>query len=164
MRQLIVIRHAKSDWNDPDLSDHDRPLNPRGLRDAPVMGRRLARSCAMPVTLITSSAVRARATASLMAAEMGIVEDAIRVDARLYGASAAALLNYIRELADADNPVAIIAHNPGLTELVNILSDHEIENLPTCSYAVLNFDVTHWRQVAPGLADMSGFDYPKRPL
>ncbi len=120
MPTLLLLRHAKSAWGDPGIADHDRPLAPRGLRDAPRMGRWLAREGLVPETTVSSTAVRARRTArlALQAAEAPL--DSLKLDGRLYGATPWRILARAAEAAreGAGGPILIVGHNPGLEDLV----------------------------------------------
>ena len=131
MKILTLIRHAKSSWKDSTLPDWDRPLNKRGRRDAPMMGERLAGREAYADLLVTSSAVRAVATAEAIAAAIEYPADDIVLDERLYGADEFEILEIIQGLDDAWERVMLLGHNPGLTDLVNALSPTGIDNLPT---------------------------------
>jgi phosphohistidine phosphatase len=162
MKILTLIRHAKSSWKDPTLPDWDRPLNKRGRRDAPMMGERLAGREAYADLLITSSAVRAVATAEAIATAIEYPADEILVDERLYGADEFEILEVIQNLDDAWERVMLIGHNPGLTDLVNALSPTGIDNVPTCGIVELAYDAESWALVGcidPLAVD---FDYPKK--
>ena len=161
MKVLTLVRHAKSSWKDANLSDLDRPLNKRGRRDAPMMGGRLAERDYFPDVIVSSSAVRALATAEAIAEEIGYPRSEIVVDERIYGADVTDWLEVIHTLGDAWDRAMCIGHNPGLTDLVNYLADDQIGNVPTCGIVDLVFDVDSWTLV--GRIDPVGvdFDYPK---
>lgn len=143
MKTLLLVRHAKSSWNEPGLPDRDRPLNDRGRRNAPEMGRRLAKLDLKPDVILSSPAIRARATVELIATEFDDPRANIRVDDRLYAASADLLIRVIRELGDEPGCVMLVGHNPELTELAHRLS-REITHMPTCAVAVFAFDADSW--------------------
>lgn len=135
MVTLALVRHAKSDWGDPDLADHDRPLNARGLRDAPIMAQRIAAAGFRPDVIVSSTAVRARTTAEAFGAALGVAVD---LDEELYGAPAETILaRAARTGADA---VMVVAHDPGMSALAGRLSDGEIARMPTCAVAVFTWD------------------------
>ena len=161
MKSLFLIRHAKSSWKDASLADRDRPLNKRGKRDAPEMGRRLAARGDAPDLIVSSPAVRALATARIMAEAVGYPVDRIREDERIYMAGPAELLEAIRDLEDDLQQVFLFGHNPGLTELVNELSEPVIDNVPTCGIVELRVTVDRWADVSPGTVRRAGFDTPK---
>ncbi|MFD4421164.1 SixA phosphatase family protein [Agromyces sp. NPDC058484] len=146
MKTLLLVRHAKSSWEHPGTSDHDRPLNERGLRDAPAMGHRLAERGVAPDVILSSTAVRARATAELIAAALGFGAARVITDERLYGASADEVLRVIGEL---DNEVAcaiVVGHNPETASLAHQFSD-EIHEMPTSAVAEFTFDVDAWYEL-----------------
>ena len=149
MKDLILVRHAKSSWQDPALRDHERPLNKRGKRDAPEMGDRLARRGYDADLFISSSAVRALETARVIAGRLGFPPERIRVEDRLYHAGVAGLLNVIHGTDDAVGTLMLFAHNPGLTELANHLGPREIFNMPTCGVLHLRFNTKSWSTIGP---------------
>ena len=161
MKILILVRHAKSSWKDASLADRDRPLNKRGKRDAPEMGRRLAARGAAPDLIVSSPAARALATARIIAEAVGYPVDAIREDERLYLASPAELLEAIRDLDDGYDRVFLFGHNPGLTELVNELSEPAVDNVPTCGLVELRLAAERWADVSADTVRRVSFDTPK---
>ena len=162
MKTIVIVRHGKSSWDDPFLSDHQRPLAKRGLKDAPKMGARLA-DWGPPVDrVISSSAVRALATAELITAEMGLPWDEIRVEDDLYHATESEMLELIHEQEDYLDGLMLFGHNPGMTYLVNDLSDLDLDNLPTCGVVILQFDVESWTDIGDVLASSAEFNYPKK--
>jgi phosphohistidine phosphatase len=162
MRLLTLIRHAKSSWKEVGQGDYERPLNRRGERDAPRMGRRLAAWPERPQRVIASPAARAARTASLLVASAGL-DAALGFDRRLYLAGSSELLAFVRELPDALQHVALVGHNPGLTDFANALADAGIENIPTCGVVRLELEVERWSEAAPGCARLLEFDSPKQP-
>ncbi|MEI5584064.1 MULTISPECIES: SixA phosphatase family protein [unclassified Agromyces] len=145
MKTLVLVRHAKSAWDDPTLSDHDRPLNDRGRRDAPEMGRRLRERGTSPDAILSSTAVRARTTAEAIAEALD-VGTAVVLDDRLYGSSAETILDVVAELDDALTTAMVVAHDPGMSHLAFRLSG-EIEHMPTCAVAEFRFDARSWADV-----------------
>jgi phosphohistidine phosphatase len=158
---LILVRHAKSSWSNPGLGDHDRPLNNRGLRDAPSMGKRLAVLGFDPRLILSSSALRARTTAELIAAEIGYENDRIEIEGGLYGASPLTMLHAVAGWDDEMDCAMLIAHNPGITDLVNYLSDAGINNVPTCGIAVIRGGQGGWAGLSGGGAKILHYDFPK---
>lgn len=161
MKTLILVRHAKSSWKDPSLADRDRPLNKRGKRDAPEMGRRLAARGGAPDLIVSSPATRALATARIIAAAVGYPADRIREDERLYLASPAEILEAIRDLEDGYERVFLFGHNPGLTELVNELSEPAVDNVPTCGVVELRLAVDRWADLSRDTVQRASIDTPK---
>lgn len=162
MKTLVIVRHGKSSWDDPFLSDHQRPLAKRGLRDAPKMGVRLAEWGPPVDRVISSSAVRALATAELVTSEMGLPWDEILVEDDLYHATEIEMLELIQEQEDYLDGLMLFGHNPGMTYLVNDLSDLDLDNLPTCGVVILQFEVESWSEIGDVIASSAEFDYPKR--
>ena len=136
---LVLVRHAKSDWGDHALADHDRPLNDRGRRDAPGMARRLAGTGFRPDALLSSTAVRARTTAEAFADELGA---AVTLDPELYGAPARTLL--AAAAATRAGSVLIVAHDPGMSVLAGQLSGDGIDHMPTCAVATFHWRTSDW--------------------
>ena len=162
MKELILVRHAKSSWKDSTLRDHERPLNKRGKRDVPEMGERLARSGYAPDLMVSSSAVRALDTARTIAGELGYRRERIAVEDRLYHAGVAELLQVIRGVDDSVDSLMLFGHNPGLTDLANHLGPREIFNMPTCAVLHLRFQAENWAAVGNEPGDEILYDYPKR--
>ena len=145
MKTLLVLRHAKSSWNDPQLDDHERPLNERGRRDAPRMGELLREFGLRPDVVISSDAVRARLTAEAVAAAARYVGEIV-LDPHLYLASPADILSLLRTVRENAETVMIIGHNPGLEELVEQLTD-ERHDLPTAALAHIVLEIDQWRDL-----------------
>ena len=163
MKELLIIRHAKSSWADSQLRDYDRPLNDRGRRNAPEMGQRLARKGLIPDAVVSSAARRARETTLALAAETGVPESLIQFEQSLYLADEARLLQRMHGFRDDWQRVWLVGHNPDLTDLANRLSDYETDNIPTCAVFRVAFDIEHWRDLVPGEGRLIEFDTPKRP-
>ena len=161
MKTLILIRHAKSDWSDFNARDFDRELNTRGQHDAPLMGRKLAARDIHPDAFIVSTARRAQATARLIIPALGFPETDIQWKDELYLSSPATMKSMIRQTPDHVQTLALVAHNPGITELVNQLANADISNVPTCGVITLQLPVDHWAEVWNN-ARLLDFDYPKR--
>jgi phosphohistidine phosphatase len=151
MKTLLVLRHAKSDRGDTAIRDHDRPLAPRGEADTPQMGIALRALGAIPDYLLTSTAVRARETARLVAAAMGY-EGPVVEEPGVYAASVETLLAMLRACDDAST-LLLVGHNPGLEELIGLLTggvDAEpIVRLPTAGLACLSLDIAEWSYLRP---------------
>ncbi|WP_448811418.1 SixA phosphatase family protein [Agromyces bauzanensis] len=160
MRTLMLVRHAKSEWGHPELTDHERPLNDRGLRDAPKMGRRLAEQGVMPDVILSSTAVRALTTAQLLAEALGYTADRIVADERLYATSASGILGVIAELDSSVQTAMVVGHNPEMDALVGRFTD-EIGHLPTCAVAVFRFEADAWDELDEGLVREVRFQTPR---
>ena len=165
MKRLYLIRHAKSSWDDPDLSDIDRPLNKRGKKDAPIMGERLKNEHkAKPDLIISSPAKRAIRTARVIAKEIGYSKEKIEIKDSLYASGVTAMLNVIHYLDDSLDEVMLFGHNPDLTSLANHLSNQHVDNIPTCGIFCVDFDLKSWQDVKKGKGIFKFLDYPKKQL
>ena len=162
VKQLILVRHAKSDWGDPALGDHERPLNKRGQRNAPEMGERLGEREVCPDRIYTSSALRARTTAKIIAEVLDYPAEDIDQVESLYHAGVSTWLDFISGLDDSLSCVMCFGHNPGLTELAHFEFGCELSNIPTCGVLTLNFDADYWAKVPGTQPDQVEFDYPKK--
>jgi phosphohistidine phosphatase len=162
VRRLILLRHGKSNWDDPQLDDFARPLAPRGLRDVPEMGRRLARRNQPPDLILSSTAVRAISTARAVARELGYREDRIAEEPGLYHAPASRMLSFIRSAPGTARTLMVVGHNPGMTELAGMLGKYRLDNMPTAGMLCADFDAEAWPDIQPAEARIAWFDYPKK--
>ena len=160
MKTLYLLRHAKSGWHDASLRDHDRPLEPRGERDAAKMGQRWAHQHIKPELIIASSAVRTQATAQIVADELAYKAEDILTNERLYAATPETLLAVIEALDDSLSRVMLVAHNPGLTELAHHF-DRKIHDMPTCALVEFKFDTDSWAAIGQARPLHTHFDSPK---
>ena len=165
MKQLLIVRHSKSDRNDPTLLDFDRPLNERGKKNAVEMAKRLIKQDIIPQKLVSSPAVRALSTAKYFADTLGIKRsEIVKVD-EIYEASASTLLKVINNLDDESDLTAIFGHNPGLSEIATLLSDNAgLDNLPTTGMALIEFPFEKWSMVSLGTGKLLLYDFPKNTL
>ena len=161
MKTLYLGRHAKSSWKNMDLADIDRPLNKRGKRDAPFMGKLLVDKGVKPDLIISSPAKRAAATAKVIATEINYPAMEIIFDENIYEATGRGLLEIISGAEEQYNSIMLFGHNPGLTVLNNNLSDHFIDNIPTCGVVALEFK-TSWNEIELNSAGFIFFEYPKK--
>ncbi|MFI8193646.1 SixA phosphatase family protein [Streptomyces sp. NPDC085946] len=167
LRRLAVLRHAKS-ARPPGVPDHDRPLAPRGLRDAPAAGRALLEADCLPDLALCSTAVRARRTWEIAAAQWG-TPPPFRLDARLYGADAGDLLAVVHEVPAEVGTLLLVGHNPGLEDLVLELAGDGLDDtldrvrakFPTAAFAVLSWRGATWRALAPGTALLTSLTVPR---
>ncbi len=161
MKHLYLIRHAKSDWNHPGLTDHQRPLNERGQTDAPQMAQWLADRVPPPSLLISSTAARAQQTALAFAQVFQLSEDAIRYEARIYEAALSDLLEITTECPDEINRVLLVGHNPTISAYVSYLTNGGSCSMPTCAMASLELDISSWKEITRGLAKLDFLVSPK---
>jgi phosphohistidine phosphatase len=164
VKQLILLRHAKSSWQNGALGDVDRPLSDRGERDAPRMGKRLLARQAKPGLLLASQATRAQRTAKLVARALGLRADLIKTEESLYLAEPAAVLAVVATQDDAHSCLLVVGHNPGLTDLANeLLPELALDNLPTAGVVAVDFAAARWHDLAAAPAKLAYYDYPKNP-
>lgn len=161
MKTLFLVRHAKSSWDDASLTDKDRPLDDRGLRDAPKMGQRLHERGVKVDLLLASPAVRALTTARIIAKQLNYKVNDITLEDRLYPGLPAELLEIIHKLDKKLARVMLVAHNPALTELAHRFS-REITKMPTCSIAEFIFDTMSWSNIGRHTLVHATLDYPKK--
>jgi len=161
MKQLYLIRHAKSSWEHNDLHDHDRPLNKRGLQDAPEMGNRLKSLGITPSALITSTANRALSTAKAIAAQIKYPSEEIILDSNLYHSSEDEILEIVHQIDNKYDSAMLFGHNPGFTWFANELGSLNIDNIPTCGIVGFNLDAKSWQEINWGNGKLLFFDYPK---
>ena len=161
MKTLYILRHAKSSWNDPDLADHDRPLNKRGKRDVPEMGARLKARGVLPDLVLCSDARRALDTGIPIAELLGVSSQAIRREASLYLANDGFILELLKGLKDRCQKVMIVGHNPGLTDLANRFLPQFLPNLPTAGIVELVFEIDSWTNIGARMLVHSSVDFPK---
>ncbi|MGY3867994.1 SixA phosphatase family protein [Aeromonas crassostreae] len=160
-RTLILVRHGKSSWEEQGLPDRARPLAERGLRDAPLMGARLAHDKVRPDLILSSPACRALSTAHIMAEVLGYPPGEIVTDERLYGSDAGALLAVMGELGDGFRCVMLFGHDPEFTELAHRFSG-KITRMPTCAVARFTFNAPSWSVAVSQPPLTAVFDYPKK--
>lgn len=159
---LYVVRHAKSSWEDPGLDDFDRPLNERGNKDARRMGKRLKERHVMPNAIYTSPALRAIATATIIADMLGCPVSSIRSERKLYHASQETILEVVRSTPDKNDCIMIVGHNPALTGFVNDLLQEDIQNIPTAGVVGARVGTESWKASEWKGGELLFFDYPKR--
>jgi phosphohistidine phosphatase len=170
MLTLSLFRHAKSSWDDAALADHDRPLGPRGRRDAPRMGAYMAAHRLVPDIVLCSTALRTRQTVELTVPELPKPRPEVQIVDSLYLASAAGLMKHVRAIEPQVSHAMIVGHNPGLHGLATRLAgagDSEAlaalaAKFPTGALAVLDFDVAGWAQVTIRSGRLRDFMVPKR--
>ncbi len=161
-KKLLLIRHSKSDWADANLSDFNRPLNPRGLRDSVDMAQRIAMQKLIPEKLVSSPAIRAITTCQLMAKNWKKDVSAIVQETKIYEANVQSLLKIVNEFNDDDDYVALFGHNNGITDLAVYLTDADLFNIPTCGMALIEFPFDNWKMVSKHSGDLLAYDYPRQ--
>ena len=163
MKILTIVRHAKSSWKDTSLSDRKRPLNTRGERDAPVMGRRIHEHGIRPSLIVTSPAKRAWTTAKIIAREIHYPLEFLQREDGLYLASLNEILDTIVAQDNGFNNLMIVGHNPGLTDFANFLVPGLTNNLPTAGVVSVEIDQDDWSLYTQPQARLLVHDWPKKP-
>ncbi|MFK8051751.1 MAG: histidine phosphatase family protein [Woeseiaceae bacterium] len=158
---LTLLRHAKSAWGFEGLTDRQRPLNDRGETDAPAMGKRLRDAEVRPSLIMCSSAVRTTQTAKLFANAIGFPIEFIHKESSLYLASAPQILQIVSSQEAEFRNIVVVAHNPGISDLANELSDGLVGAMPTAGMLTVSADVPDWASFALGDVRVVGYDYPK---
>ena len=161
MKTLLLVRHAKSSWSDPNLSDKARPLNKRGKRDVITMGQRLFNRQVKPNLIVASSAVRSTITAHAIAKEIEYDQECIILDDKLYACQPEYLLEIVQTFDNGLDYVMLVGHNPELNDFLFMFTS-EIEHMPTCAMAELKFDVNDWAKIRQDNLEALLFDYPKK--
>ncbi len=159
MLTLLIMRHAKSDWDNPEISDFERPLNSRGLNTSPFMGNIIRKNFAIPDLIISSPAKRAKQTAILVKESAGITRDIEYID-RIYEASPTTLLNLSSNLQTIYRSVVLIGHNPGLENFIRILTG-ETHAMPTAAIAKINLNIDEWSEIKPACGTLELIMRPK---
>jgi phosphohistidine phosphatase len=160
MKILTLLRHAKSKGKNGPIEDRERPLSKRGKDAAQRMAQRLAEKGLLPDVILTSPARRTVKTAQYLARGFGYAEGGVLVVEGIYEASAEELLGILRGLDDRFRHVLLVGHNPGFTDLSNVVNGFAIDHIPTCGAVCSEFDIAAWSHLAPGQGRLIFFDYP----
>lgn len=159
MKHLLLMRHAKSDWGDSSLNDHDRPLNPRGQRDAPRMGMLLESEGLVPDMIVSSTARRARETAEIVAQNCGYSGE-IQLQPGLYHATPSQWEEAVSELPDSQGTILMVGHNPGIEVFQRLLSG-QLQPFPTATIAALALQTEKWTDFRTSSVTLEGVFRPK---
>lgn len=158
---LFLVRHAKSSWDDPALSDFERPLNERGKHDAPEMAKRLRDRKIKIDGLVSSPAKRARQTCKHFANEFDFKKKDITLEEKLYEAGQENFYDVVENLKNKWDHVAVFSHNPGITSFANLLTETRIDDMPTCSVFAVKIEAKEWKDFRDAKKEFLFFDYPK---
>ena len=161
MKTLLLIRHAKSGWDDPSLSDFDRTLTERGKSDAKMMAKRVKEKSIEIDLFVSSPAKRAKKTAKIFMKEYEKKEKNLFFEPNLYEGTVNDFFKAIENLDDKEKQVAVFAHNPGITEFINSLECSPVYNMPTCAVFALKIKTKHWKEFREAEKEFLFFDYPK---
>ncbi len=162
MKQLYLIRHAKSSWSDPSATDFERKLNSRGKADAPAMAARLAKRKIVPDYIVSSPAKRAKKTAKIFAKAVGFAGKKIVYDPDIYSSSLANLFKVVHGIDDEYDTAFFVGHNYAITDFAETLTQTCFENIPTSGIVAIALSVSCWREVQGGCGRCVFFDYPKK--
>ncbi len=163
MKTIILMRHAKSSWKNPGLTDFDRPLNKRGKRNAPFMGGKLKERNIIPDLVLSSPAKRAKKTAIAVAKALDYPKKKILYFDKIYHASAQYLFELLKSLDDEHKTIMLFGHNPSFNGFADmLLIRNPIHNIPTSGVCCIRFDVDQWQKVEEGKGEIVFFDFPKR--
>jgi phosphohistidine phosphatase len=161
VKTLLLIRHAKSSWEDAGISDFERPLNERGKKDAPAMAERLYERGIKIDAFVTSPARRARKTAEQFAKRYKKEKDELLLKTELYMAGDDAFNSVVEKLDDDIDCVAVFSHNPGITDFANHLTDARIDNIPTSGIFAVSIETKKWNRFRDAKKKFLFFDHPK---
>ena len=159
-KTLYLVRHAKSSWKNPELSDSERPLNKRGKHDAPLIGRFLKQKNEIPELLVSSPAKRALKTAELFAEELHIKKKIIPEES-LYMTGINDFISVIENIDDSVNSIMLFSHNPGITGFANYITGSDVENIPTAGTARIDFNINRWKDFRKTKGELKFFISPK---
>lgn len=162
MKELLLIRHAKSSWEDPSGKDIDRPLHDRGEKDAKDMAKRLLHRDIKINAFISSPAKRAVETAHYFLKAFDKKDKQLILDARLYEPQVVNFYNVIEQIDKDEECIALFSHNPGITDFINQLTDVHVDDVPTCGIFAIRADIKKWKEFQAAEKQFWFFDYPKR--
>lgn len=163
MKILYLLRHAKSSWSNVELPDFQRPLNRRGKKDAPLIGKVLVSKGVKIDLIISSPAKRAKKTAKKVAKQIVYPKEKIVFNEEIYEARIADLLNIIHQIPQEINSLMLVGHNPTFTDLANLLcSDFHTENIPTAGVIAISFPYESWSEIEENTGNFLFFEYPKK--
>ncbi|HKI79413.1 MAG TPA: histidine phosphatase family protein [Ignavibacteriaceae bacterium] len=164
MKNIYLVRHAKSSWENRSISDFDRTLNDRGKRDAPFMAESFKKKNLKIDRIISSPANRALSTAKIFAKELDIPESQIILNEDIYDASMKDILSVLTGTDDSINNIMLFGHNPGITYLSNYICNFETDNMPTCGIMGMQMDFDSWKYIGNKTCSLKFFEYPKKYL
>jgi phosphohistidine phosphatase len=161
-KEVILVRHAKSDWGTEFLKDIDRPLNARGYNDAYFLSRWFAENHKIPQKIISSTATRALNTALIFARTLDFDMNAFSLEKNIYESGAKALISVIRSQKPETESVMIFCHNPTITDVCNLLiNEFFVDNVPTCGMVGMKFSLNDWNDISEKKGSLSFYQFPK---
>jgi len=162
MKTLVLVRHAKSDWDDSSLSDFDRPLSKRGIIDAPFMAELLDDLGVKPDYIISSAANRALTTARIFGGHFKLSEKNIKEESAIYGGNYRTYINSIIDTDNSINTLFVFGHNPEISIVSSQLLQNFYDQIPTCGCICIDFDVDDWAHIESGKSKLRFFEYPRK--
>jgi phosphohistidine phosphatase len=162
MKTLYLVRHAKSSWKYPNLDDFERPLNKRGRKNAPFMGKLLKKLKVAPDLVISSPANRAAMTARIIAAAINYPLENILYSETIYEFSENVLIHVVKQIDDAVNKAMVVGHNPATNGLANYIGDQPISNIPTCGVFCVELEISSWAKIGEHCGKLKFFEFPKK--
>jgi phosphohistidine phosphatase len=164
MKTIYLVRHAKSSWKYPNLDDFERPLNKRGRKNAPFMGKILKKLKVTPDLVISSPANRAAMTARIIAAAINYPLENIAYSEAIYEFSEDALIRVINKIDNGVNSSMVVGHNPAINGLANYIGDQPISNVPTCGVYCVDLDISSWAKIYEHCGKLKFFEFPKKHI
>ncbi len=162
MKTIVLVRHAKSSWENGDLADHERPLNNRGKQDAPKMAAIFSGRNIEPQTIYSSQAVRAFTTAKHFAEVLNYPVHDIMIREEIYSGYEKSVIKIIKKHSDDEDTIMLFGHNPTFTHLATYLTGEYFDNVPTCGVVCIDFDIDSWQEIENENGKLRFFDYPKK--
>ena len=159
-KKLIIVRHSKSSWKDLSLDDFNRPLNKRGKEDGPIISNYLSKRTNFIDLLHSSSSVRTFQTSKFFTERIKFGK--VKYDDNLYHSSSESILNLIKNYSNEYSSVMLIAHNPGLTHLINQITNISLDNLPTTGLAEIHFSCNKWNEISSKNSNLIDLKFPKQ--
>lgn len=162
MKEIIFVRHAKSDWGTEFLKDVDRHLNERGYSDAYFLSEWYSKNKKLPDLILSSTATRALSTALIFSRALKMDMAALKLESHLYEAGFTELFSVLRSQEASNNSIMVFAHNPGITNICNELSDDLFfDNIPTCGMVSYSFDIKKWKDLDSKKGRLNYYQFPK---
>ncbi len=161
LKTLLLIRHAKSSWDNLSLSDFERPLNGRGKADAPEMAKRIKEKKIKIDLFVSSPAKRAKKTAKIFMEVYDADKKNLLLIPSLYEASVQNFYNAIDLIDDKYDTIAVFSHNPGITEFANSLTEYQVDNIPTCGAFAVSIKIKKWSEFKNADKELLFLDFPK---
>lgn len=156
MKQLVLVRHAKSSW-EHDVNDAQRPLKMRGFNDAALVSKSFGNHVIIPEIIFTSPANRALTTCKIFMKNLGFDDNNLQIKEELYDFGGQNVIDFMKNMDNSYETVMIFGHNHAFTSICNIFGDQFIDNLPTSGLVVIDFDVSDWHKIKKGFTKLTIF-------